>query len=202
MAGSGIKSFTSTVLTSSDVNNYLMQQSVMVFANATARTTAFTTAGVTASEGMVSYLTDNNRCDVYDGANWQPIPIGAWQTWSPTISGVTVSGTWAAANYVQIGKTVHFYARFNLTSAITGTGLTITLPVTAAASNFQPATAVSTVTGTLYPLVGRFNSTTQVTFYAQNISTTYLRLSTIGAAVPATWASGDNFTISGTYEIA
>jgi hypothetical protein len=68
MAGAGYKLFaTGDVLTASDVNTYLMQQTVMVFDDAAARTTAL--AGVVA-EGMLSYLKDTNAVEVYDGANW------------------------------------------------------------------------------------------------------------------------------------
>jgi len=68
MAGAGYKLFaTGDVLTASDVNTYLMQQTVMVFADAAARTTAL--SGVVA-EGMLSYLKDTNAVEVYDGANW------------------------------------------------------------------------------------------------------------------------------------
>jgi hypothetical protein len=68
MAGAGYKLYaTGDVLTASDVNTYLMQQTVMVFNNAAARTTAL--SGVV-SEGMLSYLKDTNAVEVYDGANW------------------------------------------------------------------------------------------------------------------------------------
>ena len=68
MAGAGFKTFnTGDVLTASDVNTYLMQQTVMVFDDAAARTTALT--GVVA-EGMLSYLKDTNAVEVYDGTSW------------------------------------------------------------------------------------------------------------------------------------
>jgi hypothetical protein len=68
MAGAGYKLFnTGDVLTAAQVNTYLMEQTVMVFADAAARTTALT--GVV-SEGMLSYLKDTNAVEVYDGANW------------------------------------------------------------------------------------------------------------------------------------
>jgi len=43
-------------------------KSVLVFASAAARTAAFATAGVTPTEGMVSYLLDVHRLEVYGGA--------------------------------------------------------------------------------------------------------------------------------------
>jgi hypothetical protein len=68
MAGAGYKLFnTGDVLTAAQVNTYLMEQTVMVFADAAARTTALT--GVV-SEGMISYLKDTNAVEVYDGSNW------------------------------------------------------------------------------------------------------------------------------------
>ena len=68
MAGAGYKLFaTGDVLTAAQVNTYLMQQTVMVFASSAARTTALT--GVL-SEGMVSYLLDTNATEVYDGSAW------------------------------------------------------------------------------------------------------------------------------------
>lgn len=68
MAGAGYKLFaTGDVLTAAQVNTYLMQQTVMVFASSAARTTAL--SGVVA-EGMVSYLQDTNATEVYDGSAW------------------------------------------------------------------------------------------------------------------------------------
>jgi len=68
MAGAGYKLFaTGDVLTAAQVNTFLMQQTVMVFASSAARTSAL--SGVLA-EGMVSYLQDTNTLEVYDGAAW------------------------------------------------------------------------------------------------------------------------------------
>lgn len=70
MAGAGFKIFVDgDILTAAEVNTYLMEQSVMVFASAAARTTAIASP----SEGMVTYRTDNNVIEYYDGAAWQPI---------------------------------------------------------------------------------------------------------------------------------
>jgi len=68
MAGAGYKLFsTGDVLSASDVNLYLQQQTVMVFASAAARTTAL--ASVLA-EGMVTYLKDTDVVEIYTGAAW------------------------------------------------------------------------------------------------------------------------------------
>jgi len=68
MAGAGFKTFnTGDVLTASDVNTYLMQQTVMVFDDAAARTSAL---GANVAEGMFSYLKDTNLTYRYDGSSW------------------------------------------------------------------------------------------------------------------------------------
>jgi hypothetical protein len=74
MAGAGYKLFsTGDVLSASDVNTYLQQQTVMVFASAAARTTAL--ASVLA-EGMLSYLKDTDAVEKYTGSAWTSISGG------------------------------------------------------------------------------------------------------------------------------
>ena len=66
-AGLGFKNFASgEVLTAADVNAYLNSQTVMVFADATARTAAITSP----QEGMFSYLKDTNATQYYTGSAW------------------------------------------------------------------------------------------------------------------------------------
>jgi len=68
MAGAGYKLFnTGDVLTAAQVNTYLQEQVVMVFADAAARTTAL--SGVLA-EGMVSYLKSTKVVEIYNGTAW------------------------------------------------------------------------------------------------------------------------------------
>lgn len=61
------KQFTPDVLSSADVNTYLMKQSVVTFADATTRTN---TLGTSIPEGMVTYLADSNTFWYYDGSAW------------------------------------------------------------------------------------------------------------------------------------
>jgi hypothetical protein len=74
MAGAGFKDFTAgAVLTATQVDTYLMQQTVMVFASGAARTSAL--SGFL-SEGMMSYLADTNEVSVYDGTAWVSVGGG------------------------------------------------------------------------------------------------------------------------------
>ena len=81
MAGAGYKLFnTGDVLTAAQVNTYLNEQTVMVFADSAARTSAL--SGVLA-EGMMSYLQDTNAVEVFDSSSW--VSVGS----SGDITGIT-----------------------------------------------------------------------------------------------------------------
>lgn len=80
MAGLGRKLFTRGTLASADVQGYLMDQSVMVFASASARTAALAAP----SEGMVTYLSDVDRLEWWNGSAWSPVlPRGVARTGAP-----------------------------------------------------------------------------------------------------------------------
>jgi hypothetical protein len=53
-------------LNASELNTYLMNQSVMVFADSAARSTALTAP----TEGMVTYLESTNALEFYNGTTW------------------------------------------------------------------------------------------------------------------------------------
>jgi|DEB0MinimDraft_10_1074344.scaffolds.fasta_scaffold39602_2 hypothetical protein len=72
----GFKDFApGDILTAADVDDYLMRQAVMRFADASARTTAL--SGVLV-EGMMSYLKDTDAVEVYDGTSW--VAVGGAST--------------------------------------------------------------------------------------------------------------------------
>jgi hypothetical protein len=60
------KNFTPNVLPASDVNNYLMNQSVIVFDSVAQRSATLTVP----IEGMVTYLKDTNTLWFYNGTSW------------------------------------------------------------------------------------------------------------------------------------
>lgn len=73
-AGQGFKTFaTGDVLTAADTNGYLMSQTVMVFADSTARSTAITSP----QQGMVTFLKGTNSLEYYTGSAWTPVDTGA-----------------------------------------------------------------------------------------------------------------------------
>lgn len=100
-AGLGYIEFTTgDILTAAAANGYLASQTVMVFANASARTSAITSP----QEGMVSYLKDTNAIEYYSGSAWTAIGgstastfVGAQVT---NTSAQSISnGTYTAVNF-------------------------------------------------------------------------------------------------------
>jgi hypothetical protein len=87
--GSGFRTFTAgEVLTASNVQNYLMDQSVMVFGGSAARSSAIGTANF--EEGMVSYLTDTDKVESYNGTNW--VQVGSSNQGLTLINTTSFSG--------------------------------------------------------------------------------------------------------------
>lgn len=147
MAGAGYKLFaTGDVLTAAQVNTYLMQQTVMVFASSAARTTAL--SGVLA-EGMVSYLQDTNSLEVYDGSAW----IGATGdiTALTAGTGISISSATGPIPTVAIDSTVA-----TLTDSQTLTNKTLTAPVISTIAN----TGTLTLPTSTDTLVGRATTDT------------------------------------------
>ena len=106
---SGYKTFQAGErLFASDVNQFLMEQSVMRFADATARTTAL--ASVLA-EGMLTYNEATGALERYDGTAWVPA--------APVIPGI-------GSNVVQTVKTDTFTTTSTSFDAVTGLSVSIT----------------------------------------------------------------------------
>jgi hypothetical protein len=71
------------VLTAQDVNDYLMDQSVMNFASSAARASAIPTP----TEGMVTYRADADNLELYNGSDWKSA-TGLVHIKTETFSGV------------------------------------------------------------------------------------------------------------------
>jgi hypothetical protein len=148
MAGAGYKLFaTGDVLTAAQVNTYLMQQTVMVFASSAARTTAL--SGVIA-EGMVSYLQDTNSLEVYDGSAW----VGATGdiTALTAGTGISISSSTGPIPTVAIDTAT----TVDKDTAQTLTNKTLTAPIIATISN----TGTLTLPSSTDTIVGRATTDT------------------------------------------
>jgi hypothetical protein len=108
-----------SVLNASEINDNLMNQSVMVFSNSAARTAAITTP----LEGMLTWLEDVNRYESYNGSSWVPafgLTHLVSQTIGSAVTSVAVSNIFSSAfdNYKIV---------MNTTSSANGAALRIQL---------------------------------------------------------------------------
>ena len=105
------KVFTSgEVLTASDVNTNLMNQAVMTFADAAARTSGIASP----TEGMVTYLNSTDTLQVWTGAAWTNLITDA--------SRIVTTTTDKSAGYTLVATDENTYIRS------TGRAITITVP--------------------------------------------------------------------------
>lgn len=149
MAGAGKKTFTAgETLTASDVNTYLMEQSVMYFAGTAARASAIPTP----STGMTSYIGVTGtatipQIETYTGSAWQT-PYGLTLVGRATFSG---AATFSMDNVFSATYDNYIVQLTNLVPAIFG-NIEMRMRVGGADNSLSNYTA-----GRMY--VGAFGST-------------------------------------------
>ena len=130
---------------------------------------------------------------------------GAWQSWSPVVTqGVGVSVTNTRSRFARYSRTIHYVLSLAVTSAGTsGSQVTVSVPVTAAASDLICGSGYITDTG-----FGNYqgNATLLTTTTIGLVPTWLFNASgVIGQAAGGgafALASGDFIYIAGTYEAA
>jgi len=202
MAGAGFKTFNSgDILSASDVNTYLMQQAVMNFANAAARTSAFP-ALTSANEGLLSYLADANSLEIYNGSAWVQVgnSYSAWTAYTPSLTNLVLGSGSVDFAYSRVGNRINLRGKFTFgsTSSISGAA-TFSLPVTANGNSY--GMCVLRANNTDYEGVA-IGGSANVVCSAFNTAGTYSLRSNTSATIPNTWSSGDTISFSLTFEAA
>jgi len=98
------------VLTASDLNTYVSAQVVGTFGSSAVRATGIPSA----TAGQVSYLTDKDRIEHWDGAQWQPLPSAM------TVFSATGPATAVAAGSSALVSVVFPTSRFGTTPIVCG----------------------------------------------------------------------------------
>lgn len=202
------KTFAPGVLTSSDINTFLMRQSVI--------TCTAATRPASPNEGMTIFETDTDSFKVYDGANWvdfSNLSSGAWTSYTPTLgNGWTLGNGTLTGAYMLVGKICHVSFDFTFGSTTTA-GTTdaqnaqFSLPFNMNPSNFTTLMygscldlSLSQLNIVTFALGGGVN-----TVHAwSSVSANAGQATTLGAVRnnrPFTWATGDTLSLLGSYRI-
>jgi hypothetical protein len=128
---------------------------------------------------------------------------GAWSSWSPTLTNLTLGNGTHSALYRQVGKTVDFIWSITLgsTSAV-GTAPKFTLPVAPHASlvrTFPATVRLLDVSATFGIGLADFSGGTTIDLSYHTSTTAF---APITALAPWTWATGDIISAFGTYPTA
>jgi hypothetical protein len=102
---SGYRTWTpNEIITASNVQNYLQDQTVMVFPSSAVRSTAIPVA----TEGMLSWLEDGNKYQYYSGSAWTDliIPITGGTAGAAYVSGGTASAGFGDVKAAFIETTI------------------------------------------------------------------------------------------------
>ena len=129
---------------------------------------------------------------------------GAWITWSPTISNISIGNGTVSARYQQTGNVIFFSVKvtFGSTTTISGSP-SIPLPVVANSPAYFTVNVTDSGVAS-YTANGIIPSSVLSTIFLDLIDTTSSRAvsASFSSTSPFTWGTNDNFTISGSYEVA
>jgi len=117
------------VITASNVQSYLQDQTVMVFPSSSVRSTAITVP----TEGMLSWLEDGDKYQFYNGSAWEDliVPIEGGTQGQPYISGGTAPASFGDVKAEFIATTLQGKsANYTVTAADTNTVLNVTSQAT------------------------------------------------------------------------
>ncbi|MGW4426387.1 hypothetical protein [Streptosporangium sp. NPDC004631] len=173
------------ILTSSDVDTYLMRQVVIGCTSST--------RPASPSQGMHIYETDTNKTLRYTGSVWEE--LGAvWKTYTPVLYSaanvVNTSNLDEWGRYRQSGNVVEVYARIIVTTTFTGSG-SEQVAISAPVNGYAPGTGrFELVSAGWYPWganpqvqgMGVLDSTNRDRFKIQNYASSTLYSSSIQTA--------------------
>jgi len=201
--GSGYRDFAiDEILTSANVNNYLMTQAVMSFSSTTTRDSELSGS---LEEGMVAYTRADNTFWWYDNSSWRVL-LTPETSYTPTLGGTgwSLGNGVFTASYTRVGDTVHFSAVLYMgsTTSFGSSFPEFTLPVAASLplyyTWFDGAAQEGAGSG-LFPVRWQLNAATSVRAYVVTASLAYAKHAYVTSTAPFTWSTGHRLSVQGTY---
>ena len=190
----------SEVLTAASMNDYLMEQVVIVCTSATRPSSP--------NEGMVVYETDTFVYSMYNGTAWvRLVTPGAWETytpsWTSTGTAPALGNGTIAGRYCRTGRSVTVAVALGMGGTTTyGTGTySISLPIQAANPALGGWAGSGYMRDTSAGANGHFLGGCKIGLNATTVEPIH-GVSTAGPTIPFTWASGDSMTLTITYEVS
>lgn len=154
--------------------------------------------------GQVIYETDTDTLTARGaGPVWQSaVPLGAWTSWVPTWTNLTVGSGTVIAKYQKVGRMVNFRIKFTYgAGSAVGTAPVFTLPFNTAADYQQewPLGSLVMVDSGVKAYSGyvQVNAVTQGLIRYDDGAGSF---TTVSATVPFTWAAADYFFLHAQYE--
>lgn len=132
---------------------------------------------------------------------------GAWQSFTPTFTNLTVGNGTLTGKYQQIGKTVRYRITlvFGSTTSVSGL-ITHSLPVTSVSYSGSLPTigraAILDLGTAVFDAMPIWLTTTTVGIRALNAAGTYVNAVATSSTIPMTWTTGDELMVFGEYEAA
>lgn len=199
------KTFTAgEVLTAANVNDYLMEQSVIGCTSGTRPSSP--------QEGMTIFETDTDRILTWDGSAWViGIEYAAWTdysgsfTWAASGTQPALGNGTVSARYRRSGKLVYYAFRLTMGSTTTyGTGsYSFSLPVNAAARFFTGSAYLRDASATSNghaPGICLIDGPTTPTVMTATSSSGAGTGTVVGQTAPFTWANTDILQAEIVYE--
>lgn len=198
----GYKLWTSELLTSADLNAYLMKQSVIVCTSGTRPSSP--------PEGMTIYETDTDRYSCYTGSAWVTLGQTITGTHTPVLTAASGNpalgtGSTVGGRYTLFNGTWCIYRgaiQWGSSGGTSGTGqYFISLPFT---TNANITVGVANIGG-CYLRDNSGPAIAQGLVYAAASASTFSMVAnntTVSSTVPWTWANSDAISWTLTYEIA
>lgn len=124
---------------------------------------------------------------------------GAWTTWTPVWTNLSVGNGIVTARYNKVGRNVFGYLQINLGSTSTVTGdVNATLPYANALASSGAAYFADAGVGNY---LGKWIvSGGSIYFRAQSVSGSYLQQINLSSTVPFTWTTNDQMMATFMYE--